>query len=87
MLTVGDAGVMLAERMWRAVVEGREQAAIHTEFTEAVEEENGSLLKRWRERVAQFELEPKKKKKKNPYDVEDGRKKSKCSARRSVSAC
>lgn len=60
--------------MWRAIVEGREQAAIHTEFTEAVEEENRALLGGWVQRVKQFELNPAKKK--NPYSVAGGKQKS-----------
>ncbi|KZV65957.1 hypothetical protein PENSPDRAFT_563397, partial [Peniophora sp. CONT] len=48
-------GKALAERMERAVAEGREQAAIFTEFTEALEDEDRSITEKWRRLVKAWE--------------------------------
>lgn len=53
--------------MWRAVKEGRQQCAIFTEFTAALEDEDADVLKAWKVKVEKWEAAPSKRK--NPYDV------------------
>ncbi|VDB94346.1 unnamed protein product [Peniophora sp. CBMAI 1063] len=58
-------GISLAERMWRAVMEGRTQSAIFTEFTDAIKSEEPEAVEIWTKKVENWEEKPKKSK--NPY--------------------
>ena len=54
--------------MERAVDEGREQTAIFTEFTAALEDEDPAVVAKWRKLVERWEADPKKNK--NPYAID-----------------
>ena len=54
--------------MERAVDEGREQTAIFTEFTNALEDEEPEAVAKWRKLVERWEADSKKNK--NPYAIE-----------------
>ena len=53
--------------MWRAVTEGRQQCAIFTEFTAALEDEDAPRVAKTRKNVELWESDPKKHK--NPYNL------------------
>ncbi|VDC00092.1 unnamed protein product [Peniophora sp. CBMAI 1063] len=61
-------GLALAERMWRAVMEGRTQSAISTEFTDALKSEDPQAVEKWTKKAETWEAAPKKNK--NPYQPE-----------------
>ncbi|KZV64562.1 hypothetical protein PENSPDRAFT_563932, partial [Peniophora sp. CONT] len=62
---IGWVGLSLSERMWRAVLEGRTQSAIFTEFTDALKSEEPEAVEKWMKKVELWEAKPAKHK--NPY--------------------
>ena len=68
-------GDLLRQRLERALREALEQAAIFTEFTEAIEQEDAGKLSQWRSHVLLWESADKDDKTPCPYYVN---KRSKC---------
>ncbi|VDB87204.1 unnamed protein product [Peniophora sp. CBMAI 1063] len=58
-------GLSLADRMWRAVLEGRTQSAIFTEFTDALKSEEPEAVEKWLRKAELWEEN--RTKNKNPY--------------------